>query len=276
VIDSLIGENATIFIDQHSHISLYHACKLSQKKYLRYANNDMEHLERFLKTHQNEPNKWIVTLGVFSSTGVLGNLKDIVYLAKKYQARIFIDDAHGVGIYGQNLRGVADHYQVLDEIDLIMCSFQMAFGNTGAFVVGKKHLLQPAHYETLPYIFTFALPPVTTASVLEALTILKQNGPALNQQLWENVNYLRSNLIDYGYKVINNQGHIVSLITGDEVKTCNFTKFILNSGVWVQSYVFPFAPKGNSIVRITCSSDHNKYTIDKVLPIFKEASRIIQ
>jgi 8-amino-7-oxononanoate synthase len=276
VIDSLIGAEATIFIDQQSHISLYHSCKLSQKKHFRYANNDMEHLEKFLKTHQNEPNKWIVTLGVFSSTGVLGSLKDIVRLAKKYQARIFIDDAHGVGMYGDKLRGVADHYDVLDDVDLIMCSFQMAFGNTGAFVVGKKHLLQPAHYETLPYIFTFALPPVTTASVLQALSILKQEGASLRRQLWENVTYMRSNLMDFGYDVINEEGHIISLKTGDEVKTCELTKYLLDNGIWVQSYVFPFAPKGNSIVRITCSSDHKKYIIDKVLPVFKDASRIIQ
>lgn len=275
-IDSLTGRDASIFIDQQSHISLYHASRLSQKKTYRYVNNDMNHLERFLKIHQNDPNKWIVTLGVFSHTGVLGNLHDIVFLSKKYKARIFIDDAHGVGIYGKNLRGVADHYNVNDDIDLIMCSFQMAFGNIGAFIVGREYLLNPAHVETLPYVFTYALPPVNTASIQTALNMLQNDGKRLNEQLWNNVNYLKGKLTEIGFKVISPEGHIISFHTGNELKTCEFAKFLLSKGIWVQTYFHPYAPKGDGLIRITCSYEHNQAVLEKTIPIFREAYKIIE
>jgi len=275
VIDSLTGRDATIFMDQHSHISLYHACKLSGKKHYRYANNNMEHLEKLLREHRDAPNKWIVTLGVFSSTGVLGNLKDIAALGRKYKARIFMDDAHGVGVYGKDSRGVADLFGVYDEIDLLMCSFQMAFGNIGAFVTGRTYILQPAHVETLPYIFTFALPPVSTAAIAKALAILQEEKERLKDRLWENVRFLRKQLIDIGYKVINPESHITSLVTGDELKTCEFTDFMLRKGVWVQPYFHPFAPKGKGIVRVTCTSNHTRKVLQQSVPAFKEAITLL-
>ncbi len=273
MITSLMPKNATIFLDQKCHLSIHHACLLSRKKYYRYANNDMENLERLLRAHKDEPEKWIVTLGVFSSNGVLGKLKDIAVLARKHKARIFIDDAHGIGVYGSKMRGAADHFGVLNEMDLIMCPFQMAFGNIGAFVVGKQYLLQPAHTETWPYIFTYNIPPVNAVSILKALDLLQQGGGQLQTTLWKNVEYLRNRLFSIGYEIANPDGHIIPILIGDEVKVCEFAHFLFNRGVWVQPFFYPAVPKGKAIVRVTCTVGHSAKELDQAIKIFTEAYR---
>lgn len=271
VITSIIPKNATIFLDQKCHLSIHHACLLSQKKYFRFSNNDMADLERLLKRHQDAPEKWIVTLGVFSSNGILAKLDEIAVLARKYKARIFIDDAHGVGVYGGRLRGAADHFGVLDEMDLIMCPFQMAFGNIGAFLVGKKYLLQPAHTETWPYIFTYNIPPVNAVSIGKALALLNENGVALQNRLRRNVAFLRNQLSAIGFHIINPDGHIIPILIGDEVKVCRFAQSLFEQGVWVQPFFYPAVPKENAIVRVTCTIGHTRKELKRAIDIFANA-----
>lgn len=273
VITSIMPKNATIFLDQKCHLSIHHACLLSQKKYHRFANNDMEALERMLRANKDVPEKWIITLGVFSSNGILGKLDEIAALARKYKARIFIDDAHGVGVYGEHLRGAAEHFGVLEEMDLIMCPFQMAFGNIGAFLVGKRYLLQPAHTETWPYIFTYNIPPVNAASILKALDLLKEKGPALQAKLRQNVTRLRDQLTSIGFEIINPQGHIIPILIGDEVSVCRFARHLFDRGVWVQPFFYPAVPRGKAMVRVTCTVGHSKKEIDRAAGIFAEAYR---
>jgi 7-keto-8-aminopelargonate synthetase-like enzyme len=271
VITSIMPKNATIFLDQKCHLSIHHACLLSQKKYHRFGNNDMAALERMLQAHKDEPEKWIITLGVFSSNGILGKLDEIARLARKYKARIFIDDAHGVGVYGEHLRGAAEHFGVLDEIDLIMCPFQMAFGNIGAFLVGKRYLLQPAHTETWPYIFTYNIPPVNAVSIGKALDLLEQKGPALQKKLRQNVLFLRDRLKAMGYEIINPDGHIIPILIGDEVAVCQFAHFLFKRGVWVQPFFYPAVPSGKAMVRVTCTVGHTRKELERAAGIFAEA-----
>ncbi len=275
VITSIIDKNASIFLDQKCHLSIHHACQLSNKKYFRYNNNDMGDLEKLLKKYKDEPNKWIVTLGVFSSSGFLGRLKEITVLARKYKARTFIDDAHGIGIYGNELRGVADYYDVLDEIDLIMGSFQMAFGNIGAFLVGKNYILEHAHVDVWPYIFTYNIPPVNAACILKSLELLRKNGQELKKKLWENISYLSQKLIDIGYKIVNPNSHIISIVIGNEVKVCEFAKFLFDRKIWVQPFSYPAVPKGKGTIRITCSSEFTRKELNQTLQTFSKAYTLI-
>ncbi|MBN1939363.1 MAG: pyridoxal phosphate-dependent aminotransferase family protein [Candidatus Aminicenantes bacterium] len=273
VITSIMPKNATIFLDQKCHLSIHHACLLSGKKYHRFGNNDMAALERMLQAHRDDPEKWIVTLGVFSSNGILGKLDEIAVLARKYKARIFIDDAHGVGVYGDRLRGAAEHFGVLDEVDLIMCPFQMAFGNIGAFLVGKRYLLQPAHTETWPYIFTYNIPPVCAVSIRKALEILDRKGASLQKKLRRNVAALRDRLKAMGYEILNPEGHIIPILIGDEVLVCRFAHFLFERGVWVQPFFYPAVPKGKAMVRVTCTIGHTFQELERAAGIFAEARK---
>ena len=260
VITSIMPKNATIFLDQKCHLSIHHACLLSQKKYHRFANNDMAALERLLRTHRDEPEKWIITLGVFSSNGILGKLDEIAVLARKYKARIFIDDAHGVGVYGDRLRGAAEHFGVLDEIDLIMCPFQMAFGNIGAFLVGKRYLLQPAHTETWPYIFTYNIPPVNAVSIRKALELLQfKKGPPYQKKLRQNVTFLRDRL-SKPLVIEHHQSRRPYHPHPDRRRSQGlpFAHFLFEHGVWVQPFFYPAVPRGKAMVRVTCTVGHTR------------------
>lgn len=271
LITSILPRNATLFIDQKCHLSIHHACLLSQKKFFRFSNNDMADLERLLQKHRDDPDKWIITLGVFSSNGLLAKLDEIALLARKYKARIFIDDAHGIGIYGDRLRGAADHFGVLDEMDLIMCPFQMAFGNIGAFVAGKRYLLQAAHTDAWPYMFTYNIPPVNAVSILKTLDILNRKGRAYQKKLWDNVGFLRKELAAIGYQILNPDGHIIPILIGDDVNVCAFAQRLFHHGVWVQPFYYPAVPKGQALVRVTCTAGHTAKELDQAVNAFAEA-----
>ena len=141
---ALPGRHAVVFTDKESHLSIYDACRLSGLKVFRYRHNDMEHLESLLRSSHHVETKWIAVVGTFGVTGESVRLADIVGLARKYGARIYLDDAHLIGVTGAHKRGLADSLNLLNDVDLIMGSFQMAFGNVGAFVAGPVELIDQA------------------------------------------------------------------------------------------------------------------------------------
>jgi 8-amino-7-oxononanoate synthase len=271
---STFGKNAIIFSDKENHLSLYDACKLSGYKYIRFRHNDPAHLDQALSQYSNYDNKWIILVGTFGVTGENIKLKQIVEVAKIHNARIYLDDAHAIGIYGKNKKGLSELYGLENQIDLIMTSFQMAFGNIGAFVAGDTDQINQIKWFARPYIFSFTIPPINATGILKALDIIQSNeGDELISTLLSSSKKLRTELRKKGLNIVSDDHHIVSILVGDEAKTIAITEEMFNTGLWVQKYIHPSVPKGQATIRFTCMSSHTDEHIDKVVEITTKTSQ---
>lgn len=274
IISSAFGRKALIFTDKESHLSIYDACQMSGLKYFRYRQNDMDHLESFLKRYKYEDEKWIVVVGTFGVTGKRANLVEIVQLARKYGARIYFDDAHSIGVFGKNKRGLAEECDVLEEIDLIMGSFQMAFGNIGAFVAGKESLINTIRIHSRPYIFSYGLPASNVAAILESIRILEsEEGDQLIKKLWKNITLLRNGLHELDFSIISDDTQLTSVVLGEEERTLYYWDQLLKEGLWVQIYLHPAVPKDKSVMRLTCMATHSEEHIVEAIRIL---SHVVQ
>lgn len=274
VISSAFGKKALIFSDKENHLSIYDACRISGLKYFRYRHNDVAHLESYLKRYNYEDEKWIVIVGTFGVSGESVNLVEIVRLARKYGAKIYLDDAHSIGIFGKNKRGLAEEHGVLDEIDLIMGSFQMAFGNIGGFVTGKRSLIDLIRLHSHPYIFSYGLPASNVAAILEGMRILRSSeGDQLVAKLWENVNGLRNGLVKLGFSIISNDTQLVSVQLGEEEPAIHFWNQLLKEGLWTQIYLHPAVPRNKSVMRLNCMALHSQEHIAKALKVLEDVGQ---
>jgi 8-amino-7-oxononanoate synthase len=268
------GKNAVVFSDKENHLSLYDACRLSGYLYKRFRHNDPAHLDKALSKMASHDNKWVVLVGTFGVTGENIKLGQMVEVAKLHKSRIFLDDAHAIGIYGKNKKGLAELYGVYDQIDLIMTSFQMAFGNIGAFVAGDQDHINRIKWFARPYIFSYTIPPANTAGILKALEIIQSTeGDKSIQVLLANSEKLRTRLRGEGLHVMNDEHHIVSLLIGDEHKTTAVADEMLKNGVWVQKYINPSVPKGAAVIRFTCMSAHTDEHIETTAEITSRIAR---
>jgi len=274
VLSSAFGKNAVLFSDKENHLSIYDACRLSGLRYYRYRHNDMNHLESLLKQHRLEDEKWIIVVSTFGVTGEAVKLLEVVSLARKYGAKIYLDDAHLIGIFGKRKRGLAEECEVMDEIDLIMGSFQMAFGNIGGFVVGKRSLIDQIRFHSRPYIFSHTLPASNVAAILESLRIIaSREGDELVKNLWKNVNAFRKGLSEIGLTPISKDTHLTSVFIGPDEYAINFNSHLLRNGVWAQIYLHPSVPINKAIIRFTCMATHTEQQINKAVKIIKEISQ---
>lgn len=263
------GDDALIFADKENHLSLYDGCLLSKMKYFRFIHNNAEHLDKLLSNFKGHKNKWVLLVGTFGATGDNSNLKKIIEIAKKHNAKVYLDDAHAIGIYGKNKRGLSELNGVIDDVDILMTSFQMAFGNIGAGIAGKKELINSIRYYSRPYIFSFSLPVHTAVSLNESINIIQSNeGDNLIARLFENVNFLRKELLKIGMKTISNDHNILSYRIESEVKTLQMTSKLLEYGVWVQKYIHPSVPMHKPTIRLTPIATHTKEHLKKTVDAF--------
>ena len=260
------GNDAVVFSDKENHLSLYDAGILSRLKYFRFRHNDFEHLDRLLQRHRHVKNKWVVIVGTFGATGDNVNLVYIVRVAKKNGCRIYLDDAHSIGIYGDNKIGLSDKFGLMDSIDLLMTSFQMAFGSVGAVVAGDTDLINKIKYYARSYIFTYTLPAHAVAGLQEAIQIVDSDeGTRLVENLLKNATILRGGIKKLGLSPVADEHHIVSVRVENEEKAIQLSKNLLNEGVWVQKYIHPSVPLGRPTIRFTTMATHTPAHLEKTL-----------
>jgi len=271
IIPSLMGDGEVIYSDELNHASIVDGCRLSRAAVQIYPHRDMRELESLLKGNQRK-GKMIVTDGIFSMDGDIAPLTEIVELARKYSALTMVDDAHAIGVLGSKGSGSPEHFQLLHEIDVHVGTFGKALGCFGAYAAGRRSLIEFLINKGRVFLYTTALPPSVSATVLAGLDIL-EGEPERRERLWKNVDYLRRGLDRVGFDTMNSQAHIIPVLTREEGLTMEMDRRLLEKGVFVQGIRPPTVPEGKCRLRVTVMATHTQEDLDFALEKFEEVGR---
>lgn len=264
IISAVVGRNDYIVCDKENHASIYDAARLSFGKMVRFEHADMADLERKLKEIPEDKGILIVTDGVFSMGGDICKLPEIVTLAKKYGARVMVDDAHGLGVLGKHGRGTAEHFGLEDEVDIIMGTFSKSLASLGGFMAASQRVVDYVKHTSRPYIFSASITPACVASALTALKILERE-PERVQALRDISNYMREGLKRLGVQIIDSETPIIPIYTYDDYKAFIACKMLLERGVYVNPVVTPATPQGKALLRTSYTATHTKEQMDKAM-----------
>lgn len=274
-ISSLVTKKEFVIVDSKCHASIIDACFLAAgqgAKFIPFKHNNLEDLEKKLAKYGLQSNKLIVVDGVYSMDGDFAKLEGIHGLARKYNAGIMVDDAHGIGVLGKNGKGIIEHFGMQGKIDLVMGTFSKAFGNYGGFIAGKKKIIDYLKYTSRPFIFSASLPPSTIAGILAALEIIG-NEPHLRQNLWGNVSHFRERMLNLGFDLKNSESQIIPIHVGNDLKTCQLAKSIEKMGSFVDAIVYPAVKKKESMIRVILKTSHTKDQLDKMIKAFEKSGK---
>lgn len=269
IISAIAGRNDVIVCDKENHASIYDACRLSFAKMLRYEHNDMEDLERILKTIPEDKGILIVTDGVFSMSGEICNLPKIVELKHKYGARVMVDDAHGFGVIGECGRGTGSHFNLEDEVDIIMGTFSKSLASLGGYMATSERVANYVRHNSRPFIFSASIPPANVQCARKSLEIIKRE-PERVKNLQDNGAYVRDGLTKRGIKFIPSETPIVAIYTYDDAKTFLACKMLFEKGVYVNPVVSPAVPVGESLLRTSYTATHTHEQLDEAMDKIKE------
>jgi 8-amino-7-oxononanoate synthase len=277
VIPTLVGRNEYIISDKDNHACII-AGNLMAKgalgNFVRYKHNDMDDLERVIqKVPANAP-KLVVSDGVFSTGGEIVDLPRLNEIAKKYHARIMIDDAHSVGVIGKGGRGTASEFNLEKDIDLTMGTFSKTFASLGGFVAGPERVINFIKHFSLALIFSASPTPASVAAALAALDILEKE-PERVQKLISNANYMRKGLKEKGFNVIDGRTAIVPVIIGNDELAFKMWRLLYDSGVFVNVFVAPGVPEGRQMMRTSYMATHKKEHLDEIIHLFEKAGKTL-
>ncbi len=273
VVGCLAGRGDVIIIDKWDHASIQDGGRLSWGDTVRYRHNDMDHLEQILRDIGPDRGKLIAVDGVFSMEGDIVDLPGVVELAKKYKARILLDDAHSTGVLGENGRGTCEHFGLpAESVDLTVGTCSKAFASVGGFVVGDKEILHFLQINSRSMIFSAALPPASTAAISKALDIIQEE-PWRRTQLHKNAARLRAGLSSLGFDIGSTETPIVPIIIGEEMDTFKFWRTTFDAGIFTNPVISPAVPPGRALIRVTTMATHTFEQIDRALNIFEHCGR---
>jgi 8-amino-7-oxononanoate synthase len=277
VIPTLVGRNEYIVSDKDNHACII-AGNLMAKgalgNFVRYKHNDMDDLEKVIEKLPMNAAKLIVSDGVFSTGGEIVNLPRLNEIAKKYKARIMIDDAHSVGVIGKGGRGTASEFNLEKEIDLTMGTFSKTFASLGGFVAGPERVINYIKHFSLALIFSASPTPASVAAALAALDILEKE-PERVQKLISNANYMRLGLKEKGFNVIDGRTAIVPVIIGNDEIALKMWRILYDSGVFVNVFVPPGVPEGRQMMRTSYMATHEKEHLDEIIHLFEKAGKTL-
>lgn len=269
VLSVVVGRGDYIICDDRDHASIVDGRRLSFATQLHYMHNDMEDLERVLAKLPHEAIKLIVVDGVFSMEGDLAKLPQIVELKHKYNCSVMVDEAHGIGVFGREGRGVCDHFGLTDEVDLIMGTFSKSLASIGGFIASDFDTINWLRHTSRTYIFSASNSPAATAAALEALHIL-QKEPERIEHLWDVTNYALKRFREEGFEIGDTESPIIPLYVHDVDKTFLVTKLAYDAGVFINPVIPPACAPQDTLVRFALMATHTKDQVDQAIEILKK------
>lgn len=272
VVSTLTGREDYIILDEQDHASIIEGRRLSFSNYLKYKHNDMESLENQLKRCEPDKVKLIVTDGVFSMEGDVANLPEIVRLAKKYNATVMVDEAHGIGVFGEGGRGTCNHFGVTDDVDLIMGTFSKSLASLGGFIATDKVITNFLRHHSRSYIFTASITPASTAAVNAALDIILAE-PERQEHLWKITNYALEQFRAMGCEIGHTSTPIIPLFIRDDYKTFHVTSELLKEGVFVNPVVTPAVAPQDTLIRYSLMATHTEEQVQRSLEAIEKVFR---
>lgn len=267
IISAICNKDDYILNDKENHASIYDACRLTYATMLRYKHSDMADLERQLQSIPEDAGKLIITDGVFSMRGDICRLPEIVALAKKYKARVMVDDAHGFGVLGPGGRGTAAHFGLTNEVDITMLTFSKSLASIGGCMLSKHQVCEYLRHVSRPFIFSAAITPSAAATAMAALRKL-QADPERPKRLMNVAAYFREELHRLDIPIIDAPTPIVPIFTYKTLDTLFFGKRLFEKGVYVNPIIAPACVEGECLLRTTMMATHSE-------PVLKEAAEII-
>lgn len=264
VASCLTGREDYILWDELDHASIIEGCRLSMSKKIKYKHNDMESLEKKLQMCDSDKVKLIITDGVFSMEGDVANLPKICELAKKYNAAVYVDEAHGIGVFGNQGRGTCDHFGVTKDVDLIMGTFSKSFAALGGFIATDSVTANYLRHNSRSYIFSASITPASTAAVNAALDIMESE-PERIEHLWKVTTYALEGFRNIGCEIGHTSTPIIPLFIRDNDKTFAVTRDLLEDGIFVNPVVSPAVPSQDTLIRFSLMATHTIEQVDRAL-----------
>ncbi|HCZ22961.1 MAG TPA: 8-amino-7-oxononanoate synthase [Rikenellaceae bacterium] len=277
VIPAVVGRGDYLICDDRDHASIVDGRRLSFATQLHYKHNDMADLERVLAKLPHEAVKLIVVDGVFSMEGDLANLPAIVELKHKYNCSIMVDEAHGLGVFGKDGRGVCDHFGLSDEVDLIMGTFSKSFGSLGGFISGDETIINYLKHNSRSLIFSASMTPAAVAAASRALDIMIEE-PERREKLWKVTHHAQKAFKENGFDTGHTQSPIIPLFVRDTIKAMKIVRMAYEKGVFITPVIAPAVPEKDVLIRFALMATHTCEQVDeaveKLTSIFKETGVI--
>jgi 8-amino-7-oxononanoate synthase len=272
VLSCIIGRHDIAFLDAMDHASIIDGVRLGFGKSLKFKHNDMADLDGKLSRSSETGGRLIVVDGVFSMEGDIANLPGLVELKKKHSTRFFVDDAHGIGVFGENGRGVGEHFGLEHEVDLVMGTFSKSLATVGGFIAADAYVVDFIRHHARSAIFSAAMPPSTAAAALKALDIIESE-PERRKQLWDTTDYMMRELKSLGFGTGDSQSPVIPITVGDDITTFTMAKRLQDEGVFVNPIVTPAVPPGQAMIRTSYMATHTREHLDQALAAIAKVGR---
>jgi len=272
VLSCLLDRSDIAYLDALDHACIIDGCRLGFGKSHKFRHNDMQDLEQKLQNAPPDRGKLIVVDGVFSMEGDIAPLPQLVELKQRYGARLMVDDAHGLGVFGENGRGTPEHFGVEPEIDLVMGTFSKSLAAVGGFVAGDRYVIEHIKHTARAEIFSAAPPPASMAAALKALEIVERE-PERRKRLWENTEYMQRELTGLGFDTGHSSSPVIPILVGEDITAYKMTIRLGQEGVFVNPVVSPAVPPGRAMIRTSYMATHAREHLDRSLEALAEVGR---